>query len=236
MIAVLVPPGSLVAGQTVDLEDEEVHHLRVRRVEGGEPVRVLDGQGGWGTGVLSLTRRGAAVEVLSAEPTPRPLRLRLGVGAGDRQRFAWLVEKAAELGVTEIFPLEVERTAGVASKLRGPQLERLRRRAREATKQCLAPWAPEVHPPEGLASFLERDLAGERWVGDRSAGPPPSAVAGPVTVVLGPEGGFSEAELSLIRRAGYTPISLGPHSLRFETAALAAAAVVATSRQRGAHG
>ena len=65
----------------------------------------------------------------------------LAVGAGDRDRFGWLVEKAAELGVTTLVPIETARTTGVATRLRGKHLEKLRRQALEAIKQSGAPWA-----------------------------------------------------------------------------------------------
>ena len=78
----------------------------------------------------------------------------LGVGAGDRDRFGWLVEKATELGVTEIVPLETERTRGVATGCGPEQLDKLRRRAREALKQCGGAWAPVLREPSPLEAFV----------------------------------------------------------------------------------
>jgi 16S rRNA (uracil1498-N3)-methyltransferase len=171
------------------------------------------------------------VVVERAEQVARPLPLRLAVAAGDRDRFAWLVEKATELGVTELVPVETDRTAAVASRIREGQLGRLRRRALEAIKQCGAPWAPVVHPACPLAEFLAEALDGERWLADRSGQPPGSGFGiGPVTVLVGPEGGLSDQETQSARAAGFRPLRLAEHVLRFETAAVAAAACAAAAR------
>ena len=234
MIAVLVPPGGVARGDVVPLPAAEVHHLRVRRAGAAVPVGIRDGEGLVGDGLLR--GEGAAVEVTveRAERLPRPAPLRLAVGAGDRDRFGWLVEKATELGVTEIIPLETARTVGVASRVRSPQLERLRRRALEAVKQCGAAWAPVVHPPMPVAAFLARAPDGARWLADAEGEPPPAGFgAGALTVLVGPEGGFSDTELGEARGAGFRPVGFGRQVLRFETAALAAAACAAAARLGG---
>ena len=237
MIAVLVPPGGVARGDVVPLPAAEVHHLRVRRVGAVVPVGIRDGEGLVGDGLLR--GEGAAVEVIveRAERLPRPAPLRLAVGAGDRDRFGWLVEKATELGVTEIIPLETARTVGVASRVRSPQLERLRRRALEAVKQCGAAWAPRVHESVGLAAFLARPPEGSRWLADARGEAPPSAFgAGALTLVVGPEGGLTDAELADLAAAGFRSVRFAHQVLRFETAALAGAACAAMARAGSAHG
>ena len=236
MTTVLAAPGSLVAGASVILDPAEAHHLRVRRAASGEEIRLLDGEGVLAQGRLRLGSE-AVVEVETVERLARPAPLTLAVGAGDRDRFLWLVEKAAELGVTDLVPLETERTAGVASRLRGDRLERLRRRAREALKQCQTAWAPRVHEPLAIAEFTASPRPGLRWLASTGGAPPPPALdTSPITVAIGPEGGFTAAETALMERVGYRPVSLGDRVLRFETAALAAAAIVGSARQRGVHG
>ncbi len=237
MIAVLVPPGGVAPGDVVPLPPAEAHHLHVRRTGGAAVVGLRDGQGLVGTGVLR--GEGDALEVLvdRAERLPPPAPLRLAVGAGDRDRFGWLVEKAAELGVTEIVPLETARTAGVASRMRDAQVERLRRRALEAVKQCGAAWAPLVREIITLEAFLARPPDGVRWLADARGEPPPAGFGtGALTVLVGPEGGLSEEELDRVRGAGFRPVRFGAQVLRFETAALAAAACAAAARPGGAHG
>src|SRR5678809_1184304 len=93
-----------------------------------------------------------------AEMAARPAPLRLAVAAGDRDRFAWLVEKATELGVTDMFLITTEHTAAVATRMREGQLARVRRRAIEAVKQCGAAWAPEVHPAQPMTGLFAQPL------------------------------------------------------------------------------
>lgn len=234
MITILADPGTLVAGTWLPLPDSESHHLRVRRAADGTEVRVLDGEGSTGFGVLGWNKRSAMVEIGRVAAEPRPPDLTLAVGAGDRDRLGWLAEKSAELGVTELVPLETARTAGVASRLRGDQLDRLQLRAREAIKQSGSAWAPRIHMLMTLEELLGRPAIGHRWVA-LQGGEPAAATLNrdPVIVAIGPEGGWTDAEVQAFTRAGYQATSFGPHVLRFETAALAAAAAIVSSRQRG---
>ena len=241
VITVLLPPGVVAPGATAGrrecLDDAEEHHLRVRRAQDGERVALRDGAGLVGLGRIALMGKAWEVEIEEAERRARPAALTLAVGAGDRERFGWLVEKAVELGVTRIVPLVTARTANVATRLRESHLEKLRRQALEATKQCGAAWAPDVEPPETLEAFAARAAAGLRWLADAAGEPPPASLDGSaVSVVVGPEGGLEAGELALLVSAGYRPLALSAHTLRFETAALAAASAVTTARLRGTHG
>jgi 16S rRNA (uracil1498-N3)-methyltransferase len=234
---VLVRRGSGEAGKRVGLDESEVHHLRVRRAKDGEIVEILDGAGLRGTGALVQTGKEWWVEVQDAVRDPRPAELTLAVAAGDRDRFSWMVEKAAELGVTRILPLETARSSGVTTKIKDTHLARLRRHALEATKQCGAAWAVQVDDPLPLDEFLGRPLASMGWLADWSGGPPPTTLdASPLTVVIGPEGGLTDAEREGLVALGYRPTALGPYTLRFETAALAAAALGSMARMRGRNG
>ncbi len=223
MISSLVPPGALVAGSELRLPDEEAHHLTVRRAAPGAPIRLQDGAGGVAVGTLLTLGAHATVRVESVDHHPAPPMVRLVVGAGDRDRFGWLVEKAAELGVTEIVPLDSALVRSVAGRVRAVHLDRLRRQAREAIKQSGAPWAPAVTalrtPEDACAQFAE----GTRWLADPGGAAPARVDYGAVTVVIGPEGGLTEAEQLQFRAAGFVPVCLGPYLLRFETAAIAAA-------------
>lgn len=234
---VLVKAGSGEAGKRVSLDENEVHHLRVRRASDQELVEVLDGAGLTGTGSLVQVGRVWMVDIETAEVTERPPALTLAVASGDRERFSWMVEKSVELGVTGIVPLETGRTAGVATRLRNTHLGRLRRSALEAMKQCGVSWAPTIEEPISLEAFLGRPAAGSGWLADEHGDPTPSALdQGPVTIIVGPEGGLTDQERERAVQAGYRPMALGLHTLRFETAALAAAAAVGQARMRGKHG
>ncbi|HEX9754818.1 MAG TPA: RsmE family RNA methyltransferase [Gemmatimonadales bacterium] len=231
MIAVLVEPEQLVEAAVVPLLPTEVHHLRVRRVRAGDPITLLDGHGRVGEGTL---RSDGRVEIRSARQTPKPPGLVLAVGAGDRERFGWLAEKAAELDVTDLIPLETERTAGVAGRVKKSHMERLQRRATQAIKQSGAAWAPVVHPPHSLAELLARHPSGRRWLADRDGGRPglDGEQTGDTLIVVGPEGGWTEAERRLLVEAGLEPVRFGANTLRFETAAIAGALLANLLRGR----
>jgi len=223
VITVLVAPGSLLEGAEVQLEEAESHHLRVRRAAAGAAIRLMDGQGAVAEGVLVRPGDAAAVTVGRVRVVPRPTPLRLVVGGGDRDRFGWLAEKAAELGVTELVPLETARTAGVATRVRDSHVDRLQRRALEAIKQSGAAWAPVVSAPIALEHLPAQFPDGNRWVADVEGEAPPSRLCGPLTAVIGPEGGLTDAERGVLRGAGWRPLRLGANTLRFETAAVAIA-------------
>jgi 16S rRNA (uracil1498-N3)-methyltransferase len=241
MMRVLVPQvqGESLpeVGQRIILEKSEQEHLRVRRARENERLELLNGAGLRGTGRLVHSGRSWAVEIESLDQIAPPAELALAVAAGDRERFSWMIEKAVELGVTAVVPLETARTAGVATGLKAAHLDRLRRRALEATKQCGASWVLRVETPVALSSFLEQPRGGTKWLADAAAESPPFKLdQGAVTVVIGPEGGFTQEERESLISSGYRPVALGPQTLRFETAALAAAALVSVARMRESHG
>jgi 16S rRNA (uracil1498-N3)-methyltransferase len=237
VIAVLLPAGSGTPGATCRLDENEAHHLRVRRARAGEHVALRDGVGLMGSGTLTRAGEEWAVEIERAEAAPRPAELVLAVGAGDRDRFTWLVEKAAELGVTTVVPIETDRTDGVATRLTVKHVEKLRRQALEAIKQSGSPWATVVEDPVTLERFLLDPRRGQKWLADAAGDSPASALERePVIVLVGPEGGLSATEREAVMAAGYHPTKLGAHTLRFETAAIVAAAVVNAARLRGTDG
>ena len=107
----------------------------------------------------------------------------------------------------------------------------------ETLKQCGASWACDVADPTTLTAFIEAPPPGARWLADAQGETSPAELdAEPVTIVIGPEGGLTQEEIERLRAAGYRSVALGPFTLRYETAALAAAALVAAARQRGMHG
>jgi 16S rRNA (uracil1498-N3)-methyltransferase len=231
------PPGGWEAGKRVGLEESETHHLRVRRARVGEQVEVRDGCGLRGSGRLVQEGRDWLVDLNSVKHEPAPVDLVLAVGAGDRDRFVWLVEKSAELGVTSIVPLETAHTAGVATRLKGRHLPGVRQTALEVLKQSGAAWAPRVEELVPLRKFLDRAPAGAGWLADASGGPPPATLdSEPLSILVGPEGGFSESERMEIIEAGFRPVTLSSYTLRFETAAVLAAAAAAQARLRRADG
>lgn len=231
MITVLVAPGTLKVGALLTLDGAELHHLEVRRVQSGERIRLMDGDGSVGFGTVSLGRKEARADVTEASRLEPPARLVLGVGAGDRDRFTWLAEKCVELGVGELTPLVTERTGNVATRIRPEHVEKLQRRAFEAVKQSGNPFATAVTPPIALEDFIHDLGVDLRFVaeqGGQPAGPIERRAA--VGCVIGPEGGWTDEERALLTRSGFRALGLGDHTLRFETAAVAAAVTVWRAR------
>ena len=228
--------GAVREGDVVPLDEDEAHHLRVRRAKDGETVDLLNGAGLGGEGVLVGEPRGWSVRVIRARvamPGPETV---IAVAAGDRDRFSWMAEKLGELGATDLVPLETTHTGAVASRIRGAQLEKLRRRVLESTKQSGALWAVRIRDPITLEQLSVAGADGRagasRWLADVDGDAPPAMLEGPQRVAVGPEGGFTGQERALLVGAGWRPVRLGAHTLRFETAAVAAAAWIATARER----
>ena len=231
--SVLLAPGSMVAESTVSLDEEERHHLRVRRAAPGERVRLLDGAGSVGEGRLVKLGGELGVEIAKVRGVPMPPGFMLIVGAGDKERFGWLAEKAAELGVTVLAPLKTERTRSVAAGIREGHVAALQRRARQAIKQSGAAWEPMVIAPVDVRFAGTQGEPAYRWLADATGEPPPQLPPDvPLVVVVGPEGGLVPPEREVVLEAGFKRVRLAPDLLRFETAALAAAAVVASQRPR----
>lgn len=229
-LAVLVAPGMLADGATVDLEDAERHHLKVRRVEGEAEVLVFDGVGNVARGIVNSRGDGVAVGVV--QWVPRPAETVLAVGAGDKDRFLVLAERCTELGVTRLVPLLTERSQAVDSRFRDVALDKARRRAREACKQSENAWATVVAESCPLAEVSVRH-PGLRWLLAHVGGNVCPAVARGDAVgwIIGPEGGLAADELTIaVGMLRATPVALGPAVLRFDTAAVAAAAITQDRR------
>jgi 16S rRNA (uracil1498-N3)-methyltransferase len=219
----------------VTLSREESHHARtVLRTRPGDMVALFDGEGGSGDGVVADVGRDAVV-VDVADVTHQPfeaaIRLTLAVASPRKNRQSFLVEKCTELGVWGLIPLDCDRSVVKAgADLAG----RWRRTAVEAAKQSRRTWLPRIHEPQSLAQVVTRSDAYDYGVVadvDDSLPLLPDVVrsaadGASLLVLIGPEGGLSDDELTAARDAGVVGARLGEHVLRIETAALAVAAVV----------
>ena len=216
------------AGNRAFLEGDEARHVaRVMRARTGDSLEVFDGQGRWWTATVTEIDRGKIELELgagSSEPTAAGGRLTLAVALpkGDRQK--WLIEKLTELGVERLVPLQT--TRGVAEPT-AAAIERLRRGVVEACKQCGCCRLLEITAPGTLQSIVSLAPPARRLLAD-PAGLPLAAAATPtggdLLVAVGPEGGFTTEEVAAAEAAGFRRVSLGPHILRIETAAIAMAA------------
>jgi 16S rRNA (uracil1498-N3)-methyltransferase len=232
VITLLVDPESW-GGEEVRVEEDAYRHLfRARRTEVGERLRVVDGRGGarWGE-VARVDRASATVALGEAAPANEPrLRLELLVTTLRPERASWLVEKTTELGVGAVRFLNSERAP---REFGGGTLDRMRRVAAAAVEQCHRSRLPEISGPHGWEELrLLAETAAARWVldtvledGEEAAGwgeIPGSTGA----LLVGPEGGWSPAERTELRAAGWHPVGLGPRVLRAETAAVVGTAMV----------
>ena len=199
--------------------------LTVMRLAPGAPVRLFDdATGEWLAIVASAGRRDLVVDVTEClaprEPVPD---LWLCFAPLKKGPIDWLAEKACELGVARLVPVVTRRTV-----VETPKLERLRATMIEAAEQCGRTALPELADTVKLPALL-RDWPDGRalFFADELGGAPAAeamrAHAGPAAILIGPEGGFDDAEREAIRaHPAATGIGLGPRILRAETAALAA--------------
>jgi len=214
---------------------EDARHLsRVLRVEAGQRYEISDNRDVYLAEIGTAHKGKIDFEVLEKLPASLPsARFELYVALIKFDRFEWIVEKATELGVTEIVPVEASRSERGLEKAAGKRLERWRRIALEASQQSRRAHLPEIAEPVPLAQALTR--AGTyRYVLDESSGgiplfnalPAERTVQDTVAILTGPEGGWTQEEHGSFSASGWTSVSMGPLILRAETAVIAAVALI----------
>jgi 16S rRNA (uracil1498-N3)-methyltransferase len=216
----------------VNLDGPEAHHLTaVRRFGPGDAITLFNGDGHeYSARVVEVGKKRVMVQVTAVLSPERELEFPLHIGSAlpKSDRGDFLIEKLTELGVTDFTPLLTER--GVV-RPDASKAEKLRRAVIEASKQCGRNVLMRVHAP---ASWLDwcRLQTGHRLIAhlDQNSHRFTPAVES-VIVAVGPEGGFTESEVDVARRAGWEQISLGPSVLRVETAALMAAVLFGRTSQ-----
>lgn len=228
-----------LTGLQATLDGPEAHHLlHVLRAQPGMQVTLFDGSGGeFDAEVTACGRATVELAIVASREVSRELAAPLVLGVplpkGDRAR--WLVEKAVELGVTRLVPLRTEHSTEHGDKPGG----KLDRYVVEASKQCgrnrlmeiaeLHTWDEWV----ALAGDAKLSPASARKLVAHFSGEPLGGIdfgdIRPTFAAVGPEGGFTDAEIAAATAAGWKIVGLGPRILRVETAALAIAAAVASS-------
>jgi len=223
---------SRIAGGRARLAPEEWHYLRhVLRLPAGAPLAVFDGEGGEHPAVLPAA--GEELELGPRREVAAPAAvvwLAFAPPRGDRGDL--LVEKAVELGVARLAPFEAARSVVKLDRERGAaRAARWRRIAAEAARQCGRAEVPVVDEPMPLAAALALGPPGLRRLLFYEGGGEPlhehldPAAPGHLALV-GPEGGFTPAEVGAALAAGARVVSLGPRILRAETAGIAAVALL----------
>ncbi len=220
-----------ITGDRAHLTGSEVHHLAgVMRAKVGDEITLFDGSGYEFSGRIELLKKDRCeLAILEKRKSSREPAIAITAGValpkGDRQK--WLVEKLTELGVAQLVPLLTAR--GVVQP--GEQAAaRLRRSVIEASKQCGRNRLLEISPAIATEAWFATVPANEmRLIADPSGEPFANLQSEicpmqSIHIAIGPEGGFTQAEVAAAQATGWKPVSLGNSILRIETAAIAFAA------------
>lgn len=209
------------------LEESECHHLaRVLRKSVGDRVELFDGRGQSASAVVVQVGKRSVTLELDSSPQSEAAALpqvTLAVAPPKGDRFRWLVEKATELGVHRLVPLQCERSVVSPGE---NKLDKLRQTMLAACKQCGRNSFMQIDPPCAFSREFLTPTLGTVLFGaclekptnlkDRLSGP----LHEKCTIVIGPEGGLSEAEQHVLLSAGGIPVCVSPYTLRVETAAI----------------
>jgi len=215
---------SNLAEPDLRVDRASVHHFeRVLRLQPGEPIELVDGRGGLARALWG--RKGALTQIkVAPRAAPPTATFVLAVAPPKPTRLDWLVEKAAELGVSR---LQLLRTQHSGRDVSPSRLERLSRKAGEAMMQCRRLHQMEVAASASLEDVLNAWSGAPPWLASPGATVTPAVGSAteppPLLGLVGPEGGWHDDELTLAHDSGAVPVSLGSGILRVETAALALA-------------
>jgi 16S rRNA (uracil1498-N3)-methyltransferase len=228
--------GPLRAGTEFDLAAAAARHAQVRRVQPGQALVLFDGSGGeWAAEVVAMTRSAVRVRLRQHHAVERELasHVTLAIGMPAGERMDWLVEKATELGVACIQPLQCERSVlRVTGERAARKREHWQAVAAAAAEQCGRTRVPQVQEVLAFEALVQasRAAGGQRWLLSLRAGsamPLMPAAGEPLFLLSGPEGGLSPGEEDGAVAAGWRAVQLGPRVLRAETAPLAVLAWLA---------
>ena len=234
----LFSPAPLRPDCRFTLDADQTRYLtRSLRLRAGEKLTVFDGSGGeYLAEIVRIGKRGADIQTgaLLGASTESPLQIRLLQGLSKGDRMDTVVQKATELGVQQISPLLTDHSV---VKIDGQRATRRREHwqkiAQSACEQCGRNIVPAIDEVISLNHWFDqnRDDSGTRLVFRPEAATPLSSVGRPtavLTILIGPEGGFSRAEYECAAAAGFSEVSLGPRVLRTETATIAAVSAAQT--------
>jgi len=230
-------PQPLVTGSLVDLPEAVAHHLHVVRQQSGAELVLFNGEGGQARArLVEIGKRRATAEVLAMEAVDveLPFRVTLAQGLPEGSKMDWIVEKAVELGAAAIQPLAAQRSVvRLAGDRADKRLAHWQGVVVSASEQCGRNRLADVAPVQDLNRWLGQGAAGGVCIllsprADASlAHWTRQAPAQDVTLLVGPEGGFTDQEEDAALAAGALALSIGPRVLRTETAGLAALAILA---------
>lgn len=225
---------TLVAGQEYSLPADRAHYVsNVLRLAAGRPLVTFNGQGGeYEARLVSAGKKQAIIQVHAFVEIDResPLDLELAIGLSRGDRMDWIIQKATELGVTRISPLNTERTE---VKLNDKRLQKKMQHWQQvivsACEQCQRNRLPSLGEPASFDDFVGQCGARQKLVLHPTTQAFNFAQADKVdqaTVLVGPEGGLSDREIDVAKKQGFSGWQLGPRILRTETAPIAALALL----------
>ena len=214
------------------------HLLRALRRRPGDKLTLFNGDGcSYPACIVSVSGRLAELEVLDVEAheSVAALRITLGIGISRGGHFDYVLQKSTELGVSAIVPLSTERAVGMPGSQRLPaRMRHWRKIVIHACEQSGRNTLPLLEAPRALAEWLPQNGASVRLMLTLAGRQTLSGVIWPdgedVALLIGPEGGLTEAEQVSAQRHGYSSIRLGPRTLRTETAVAAALTAVQVLR------
>jgi 16S rRNA (uracil1498-N3)-methyltransferase len=218
-----------------ELTGDDARHLaRVLRAEVGQQYEVSDNQRAFLAEIAQIGSQRVTfriVEPIAPEPPSPEITIFAALIKFDR--FEWLVEKATELGVARIVPVDADRTEEGLARAAAKRVDRWRKIARESSQQARRIRIPEIAAPATFDAAAS-DSTPARFFLEEQPGADPLLRALPavrtpadaIAILTGPEGGWTDRERALAVRSGWKPVSLGRQILRAETAAIAALAIL----------
>lgn len=223
---------AMSANTSLALDETGSRHLcQVLRLGAGHPLIVFNGQGlAFDAWIEQADRKRALINLGERRDadTESPLSIHLGIALSKGDRFDWVVQKATELGVSRITPLQTQRVDVRLNRERADKKQRhWQHIVISACEQCGRNRLPTLGEITTLDQWLEVD-ADEKWVlcPDRAQALTTERQPASVALLIGPEGGLDEHEIAQAQKAGFKALQLGPRVLRTETAPLAAIAIL----------
>ena len=209
------------------LSKEESHHAtKVLRLNVEDTIKLLDGKGTIAIArITELHKQAVAFEVLNKQTFKMPkVNLHIGIApTKSNDRIEFFLEKCTEIGISRITPILTHN-----SERKNIKIERWQKIITSASKQSQNPYFPEIHPMETLKSFLKKDRSGDLFIAHCDDSSEKKALKDvlnnqkEISILIGPEGDFTEEEVNFAIEKNYIPISLGSARLRTETAGIVA--------------
>lgn len=220
-------------------EDTSKHIVQVLRMKIGEPLQLTNGKGNLFTCEIADDNRKKCVVVVKEKSDIEKSQSAITIAISlikNNSRFEWFLEKATEIGVTEIIPLVCERTEKTAFKF-----ERMKSILVSAMLQSQQCWLPVLHEPVKYASFVADKSAGtEKYIAHCEDESNKQSLANKLNnqatnklILIGPEGDFTKGEIDAALKNNFVPVSLGQTRLRTETAGIVAATLLCMANNKG---